>query len=755
MVAGSGKSAEINSAFAVPLTVLVQDAFGNPVPGVTVRFTAPPTGASGSFDGTNFAVTNASGVATSATFIANDIVGTYIVKATATGAFSTSFSLENTPISDTIAVSDASVGQRLETIVTINLSKPAGPGGVTVVVTSSDVSKLLVAASLVSARTGSVTFLIPEGAATTAVVALGLLSSGTATLTASAMNYISVPGTITMTPSGFLLAGPDGIGTPSFSIAKGGSTAVTVTVWRLDSSLNFVEVQPLGQGVSVSVPVTSSNTSVGTIATSPLNFTGGVTSQTAEFDAIDTGGTTLTAVVPAGFSKPANNLNIVTANVIPTGLAPTNATVGKDLETTARVNLNGTAPSGGLVVDISSDNTSKLLLSLNATDAGSGSISMFIPQGLNHTQDFFVHGLGSSGSATYTASTGAGFGTATGTVTLAPSGFVLEGPAGLGTNFTMSIAQLPATLTVYAAQLDAGLNFAAAQQVRGGVTVNVNVTSGNTAVGTITTSPVNIAGGALNATTQFQPASTGSSILSVGTPAGFSTAAQFRTLTATVSPPGISVTDNVTIGANLELPGSVVIGQIAPAGGQSVLLTSNSPSQLLFSYSAIGAGSSSLLVTIPAGGNNAPFYLQAFGSPGTATYTATSTGFQSRTGTVSVTRSAVIISGPLGSFPFSTMISDPPTNLTVSMAQLDNSGSFVKTEQLAGGLSLSVSLNNSNSAVATISPTATITAGSDHADLAFTPKAVGQATISVVSPAGYSPAPSLPINLGSVTGNVN
>ena len=105
----------------------------------------------------------------------------------------------------------------------------------TVVVTSSDVSKLLVAASLVSARTGSVTFLIPEGTATTAVVALGLLSSGTATLTASAANYISVPGTITMTPSGFLLAGPDGIGILSFSIAKGGSTAVTVTVWRLDS----------------------------------------------------------------------------------------------------------------------------------------------------------------------------------------------------------------------------------------------------------------------------------------------------------------------------------------------------------------------------------------------------------------------------------------------------------------------------------------------------------------------------------------
>ena len=125
---------------------------------------------------------------------------------------------------------------------------------------------------------------------------LGLLSSGTATLTANAMNYISVPGTITMTPSGFLLAGPDGFGTPSFSIAKGGSTAVTVTVWRLDSSFNFVEVQPLGQGVSVSVPVTSSNTSVGTIATSPLNFKGGVTSLTAEFDAVDTGGTNLPAV---------------------------------------------------------------------------------------------------------------------------------------------------------------------------------------------------------------------------------------------------------------------------------------------------------------------------------------------------------------------------------------------------------------------------------------------------------------------------
>jgi hypothetical protein len=86
------------------------------------------------------------------------------------------------------------------------------------------------------------------------------------------------------------------------------------------------------------------------------------------------------------------------------------------------------------------------------------------------------------------------------------------------------------------------------------------------------------------------------------------------------------------------------------------------------------------------------------------------------------------------------------------MIQLSSNGSFQSTQQLAGGLSLMVSLSDSNSAVATVPASVTIPGGSAQTNAAFTPVATGQATISVPTPAGYTVAPS---GYGSVTGTVN
>jgi hypothetical protein len=95
---GTPQSAAVNTAFATQLQATVKDASNNPISGVTVTFTAPASGASGTFaGGVNTAVTNASGVATSAVFTANGTAGgPYNVTATATGvATPASFSLTN------------------------------------------------------------------------------------------------------------------------------------------------------------------------------------------------------------------------------------------------------------------------------------------------------------------------------------------------------------------------------------------------------------------------------------------------------------------------------------------------------------------------------------------------------------------------------------------------------------------------------------------------------------------------------------
>ncbi len=96
-VAGSSQSAAAGKIYSRPLQALVQDTFGNPVAGVTVTFTAPTSGASGTFGkkSTIAAVTNSSGIATAPAFLANTITGSFSVSAAIAGGASTSFNLSN------------------------------------------------------------------------------------------------------------------------------------------------------------------------------------------------------------------------------------------------------------------------------------------------------------------------------------------------------------------------------------------------------------------------------------------------------------------------------------------------------------------------------------------------------------------------------------------------------------------------------------------------------------------------------------
>ena len=85
---GSPQSAVVNTGFANTLKVLVKDAGNNPVSGATVTFAAPGSGASGAFaGGQNTAVTDGTGVATSAAFFANGAAGSYVVTASIGSVF--------------------------------------------------------------------------------------------------------------------------------------------------------------------------------------------------------------------------------------------------------------------------------------------------------------------------------------------------------------------------------------------------------------------------------------------------------------------------------------------------------------------------------------------------------------------------------------------------------------------------------------------------------------------------------------------
>jgi adhesin/invasin len=102
---GSPQFTTVGTAFDSLLVAKVTDSHGNPVSGMTVTFTAPASGVSGTFASCSVAhpnaytcevTTNASGLATASTFTANGTSGAYSVNATVAGVSSPAvFSLIN------------------------------------------------------------------------------------------------------------------------------------------------------------------------------------------------------------------------------------------------------------------------------------------------------------------------------------------------------------------------------------------------------------------------------------------------------------------------------------------------------------------------------------------------------------------------------------------------------------------------------------------------------------------------------------
>jgi hypothetical protein len=98
---GGGQSAQISTAFALPLVATVTDSHSNPVSGVSVTFTAPSSGASGTFAttppaATDTEVTGANGQATSQIFTANATAGGYTVVASSGSLTHANFAETNT-----------------------------------------------------------------------------------------------------------------------------------------------------------------------------------------------------------------------------------------------------------------------------------------------------------------------------------------------------------------------------------------------------------------------------------------------------------------------------------------------------------------------------------------------------------------------------------------------------------------------------------------------------------------------------------
>jgi hypothetical protein len=305
---GSPQSAALNTAFATPLVATVTIG-GSPVSGAFVVFTAPATGASGTFAGgtsTETDTTNASGVATSSAFTANGTLGAVTVTASVAGttaAANFSLSITSGPAASIAATSgslqDATISTAFEepVVATVLDSNQNPVSGASVTFTAP-----LTGASGAFASNSTAT-------ETDSTNASGVATSSTFTADAMAGSYVvtaTVAGVATAASfslrniTGAVISIATTSGTPQ-SATVNAAFAAPLSVTVLDSNGNPLS----GALVTFEVPATgASGTFAGGVNTATTNSSGMATS--AIFTANGSVGTyTVTATVASG-AKPAN-----------------------------------------------------------------------------------------------------------------------------------------------------------------------------------------------------------------------------------------------------------------------------------------------------------------------------------------------------------------------------------------------------------------------------------------------------------------
>ena len=654
-----------------------------------------------------------------------------------------------------LAVTDISLGQDLQDLVTITLAQPAGASGQPITITSSDPTKLLISAA--SGPAAQLVTSIGAGQSSIGIAVQGRANSGVVQLIVTSQGTQAV-GNVTLFPSGFVVAAgltPGG----TFNTTQGAATTVTVSSARLDASMNFVQAQAVRTGLTVTVPLALSSPSVGSVSPTSVTFNGGDVNVPTSFLAASTGNlnpvsTSITANVPAtgNFVIPSGSANVLTAFVAGAGLLPCNATVGKGLEAPCNIRLTGNTTNLLNVTLVS--NSSNLLLSNSPNGVGQNQITVTVQPGHSLSSDFYVYGLASTGSGTYSAS-GGGLGTVNGTVTFAPSGFIMGTPS-LGVNFTTTV-NAQQGIRIYSVLLTPAGDVSDMQNVAGNGSTTVAISNTPIApasnVGTLNPTQVSVAGGTGFADTLFTGSSIGSTVLGVVQPSGFSTPNQDVSVTGTVILPGINCQTPGIVGYHLQVQVQCTLGFPATAGLQ-VTLASNDPTNLLLSTDPTLPGQGQITVTLSAGGQN--FVVNAYGlaSAGSPGFSASAPGYKTFNGSIQLAPSAIVISNTSFLATLAETVAGGPQQLIVSTIFLDpSSGSFLGFGAAAGGFPVQVQLNNSNPSIATINKTSVTFNGNDSfLNVTVTPVQAGNTSVGIISvPPNFSIYPGF----GSVGVTVN
>jgi hypothetical protein len=539
----------------------------------------------------------------------------------------------------------------------VTLPAPAAAGGVTVTLKSSDVSKVTVPASVVIAQGATTPAAQPQ------VTGAGI---GSATITASATGFTSGSGTVTVSAPAMAFAGAP------LSITIGFAGNLT---------LNLTGGQAPAGGLTVNL--ISSDTSKATVPAT-VSFAPGASSATVAVTGVAAGTATITAsaanianaTAAVTVTPPPTVTAVYSANFLQTInflLTNTSAVTAVNLRVISVTNITAAAPN---VIVLRSNNV--LPLPVGNLPGGQSALRGFI----------FDPAAGSSIEVPFSF-----------TLTLQadnmpPRTAVINVPFPRAMSFSGSPLSINA-----GASGNLTLNLLGNQAPAGGLTVNLSSSDPSRATVPPT---VTFAAGTTSVNVAVTGVAVGTAVITAN-----ATVVNFpATDTATVNVTGvIGVPANTTVGLGQSASFAVKLVTPAPAGGVTVTLKNSDPSKITIPAS----------VVIPQGATTPAAQPQVTGvGIGSATITASATGYTPSTGIVAVPAPAMAFTGA-------------PWIITIGFK-----GSL--TLSLTGGQApaggLTVNLTSSDIGKATVPAAVSLAAGATSATVSVTGVAVGPATIT-------------------------
>lgn len=452
-------------------------------------------------------------------------------------------------------------------------------------------------------------------------------------------------------------------------------------------------------------------------------------------------------------------------------LSAPNTTIGCNLQTSVTMRLPETKGRDALKLTITSDDPSRLLVANAPDKPGSASISLTALTAFMKSPPFWLQARADSGVATYTVSV-EGVGSAKGTVTMMPSTIIIIGPL-REPKYRMTPRATPAKITIVAASLTNEGKVGAEQELAGASKIEVAISNSEPKVGALRVSKLPLLGGTSFESTFFDPAAEGETTLAPVQPPGFQAAKEYANVVMAISKPGMAIEGNIYLGKDLQVAGSVILGEPAPPDGLEVTITSSDPSKLVFSLDEHKPGSGSIKLRVPAGQFTAPYYIQALGDSGIINCEAAAPAYRTRVTRIGLARSGVILAyDPYGPpdeaavlrkselkedrafFISLDKVKNQNTKLVVWSAYLDpdtGQAADITVQPLRAGVKATVNLTSSNPAIGTVESPLTIESGNTHAISRFTALSKGVTMISIDTPTGFT----TPKNATRIPANVS